>query len=203
MPHTTPKPKQKRVLELGGGRESPVLKRLKKKVEAGKLRLWYHDIDTDHSNIHIKNNPSRLRIRLTSGTIHSFPYRFPNGRQIPNSSMNELHMHMPSYTQIIPENFKKFLDEVNRILKPGGRAYFTTDAGGLTDAFDRKREFELIQNDPRFRVRSYWDYKHGETTKPRRAAAHGHRLAERMSNYFWDYGRMFIFIEKRKDTKRN
>lgn len=113
--------------------------------------------------------------------------------------MDELHIHMALPFPMRFDTFRELIEEVHRILKPGGRAYFSSDGAGIGRNLRAEEELEFILKDPRFRVRSYWfDPGIGikEAIKSLRAG-HGKKIVRSLSNYFHGHGRMLILFEKR------
>lgn len=160
-----PKPKR-RILELAG-MGSPFSQRLKEKANRGQLPPTLYlrtDLPENRTKLQwvIKNTMLRPEKVTRKGNLKElyyhldatrFPYRLPNGREIPNNSLDEIHLHMPLGHFI---ELPIFLDEINRILKDKGRAYFTLDSAGLTGDLYQHDDIKAIADDPRFRVRILW-----------------------------------------------
>jgi SAM-dependent methyltransferase len=208
MLQARPKPRRKRILELASGENSPVLRRLIEKTSSGKHPVWYYGLDISHQGKSSKRQLNSLKIRFNKGAVSSFPYRLPNGKKIPPASIGELHMHMPFDTHLSERNFRNFLDEVDRILAPGGKAYFTTDARGIASYMARDGEplpadeqisknLAAIQSDSRFKVRKYWNWFDKRRMRKITSFSPMSGLAKALTDYPGHIV-LFVLFEKRK-----
>lgn len=124
-------------------------RKIERALKGGK-RIAYYGIDpAAKPKLEIHRGPDQKRravVSLKRGVYQSFPYPFRN------SSVDEVHFHMiPDQSNIDREEAVKVRNELARILKPGGRIYFTGQ-NNVAHVNDAKTLMEFYKG-KQFRIR--------------------------------------------------
>jgi len=155
MRRTTRKPRVKRVVEFGSGSNElfrgRVLGRLVRHSERSKKPVLYVAFDIG----------TQKPARFSHGLVRGF-YMFGDIRKIhyplQNNSVHEIHIHMVTSPPAEGmENFRKWVDEIHRVLSPKGRLYLSFDHLFIdtesTKSTKPLKSLEMLVEDKRFKVR--------------------------------------------------
>lgn len=149
-----------RVLDIGGGNNPPTERNpkgrtgavlrtiLERSAKAGQRRTVYYDIGESKRNTQRRGS---VFIVVRKESITAIPYNVPSGK------LHEVQAHMVS--ALLPSAFfEPWKNEVGRILRPGGKFFFTAD-GTFHNPMEPPRNlidvFFAFQNDPRFRIQLF------------------------------------------------